>query len=259
MLYAYIGVALVIGLLIGFVTLSIIWLSRRVSQDIRSKTVDVISSYDALLDKRRVELAALEEKIRDAQVPEPETKAAEPVKPERSDMPANSMLSAAERIGNTSYLASDISDTYRRIRSAFNMQPEEALRKITGESTYHPQIGPATKLLQELPYETVFKLSILSEEEQKELLESVISGEGRELLDAYCAAHKRFNAIGFYDYLTGVSEMEPKRPKLHVSPLYAGEHPQDVDVVVDADICEGFQIEADNVLYDYCIKGKELS
>ena len=258
MLYAYIGVALVIGLLIGFVTLSVIWLSKRVSQDIRSKTVDVISSYDALLEKRRGELTELEERLRELKAEMPEEKADKPEKTEKSDMPASSMLSTAERLGNTSYLTSDISDTYRRIRGAFTAEPKEALKKITGGNC-NLREGPAAHLLQELPYETVYKLSILSEEEQKELLETVITGEGRELLDSYCGAHKRFNAIGFYDYLTGVAEMEPKLPKLHVSPMYDGEYPENVDVVVDPDICEGFQIEADNVLYDYCIKGKELS
>ena len=31
-----------------------------------------------------------------------------------------------------------------------------------------------------------------------------------------------------------------------------------VEIIPDEEICEGFQMEADRVLYDYCIKAKEL-
>jgi hypothetical protein len=34
---------------------------------------------------------------------------------------------------------------------------------------------------------------------------------------------------------------------------------ENVDVVADADICDGVQIEADNVIYDFAIKGREIS
>ena len=42
----YIAAAVAVGLLIGFVTLSILWLRRNVSENIRSKTVGLLSVYD---------------------------------------------------------------------------------------------------------------------------------------------------------------------------------------------------------------------
>lgn len=41
--------------------------------------------------------------------------------------------------------------------------------------------------------------------------------------------------------------------------MSGNEYPDGVEVIVDPDICEGFQIEFNNTLYDYCIKGRELS
>lgn len=256
-MYAYIGVALVIGLLIGFVTLSIIWLSKRVSRDIRSKTIDVISSYDALLRKRSQELAELEEKLRKtADVAPVET--VEPEQTEHNDLTGVALLSAAERIGSAAYLDAGVSETYRKIRGGFSVSPIAALRQVMGVSGDYVQ-GPASQLLKQLPYETVYRLSTLSEEEQRQLLETTFDDESIALLQAYCESHRRFDAIGFYDYLVAVAEMEPRPPRLRVSPVFNGPYPPGIEVVVDPDICEGFQIEAGNILYDYCIKGKELS
>lgn len=258
MLYAYIGVALIIGLLIGFVTLSVVWLSKRVTADIRSKTVDVISTYDRLLDSRRSELAELEEKLRAAKESVPVAEQPEPVVQEKQDLPAAAVLNVAKRIGDAAYVGTGMTETYRKIRAGFTQTPMEALARIP-QSARDKKSGAATRLLSELNYETVFKLSILSGEEQLTLLKSVLNPEGCALLDEYTAAHRHFKAIGFYDWLTGKSEAEPHTPVLRVSPEYNGEIPDGVRVQTDADICEGFQIEADNVLYDYCIKGKELN
>lgn len=46
MIYAiYIAAAAVVGVLIGFVVLSVTWLKRTVAKNIRSKTTELISVY----------------------------------------------------------------------------------------------------------------------------------------------------------------------------------------------------------------------
>ena len=60
MIYAiYIAAAAVVGVLNGLVILSIAWLRKSVSNNIRSKTTELISVYDELLEEKSSELAAL--------------------------------------------------------------------------------------------------------------------------------------------------------------------------------------------------------
>lgn len=259
MLYAYIGAAAVVGLLIGFVLLCVIWISRKVSDGIRMRTIDLISAYDTLLEVRSRELAEAEEKIKQRRNA---SEAAEPVavpnQSSESVAPNGSILNAAERIGATGYRDAAIGGTYRKIKNAFRADPAEVLQLL--QKTVEKQAaGPATALLSALPYDIVYRLSTLPGETQSQILQESLSDDGLALFHDYQAAHKQFSAIGFYDYLQSAAAMDPQPPRLRVSPLDRGVYPEGVEVIVDADICEGFQIEFNNTLYDYCIKGKELS
>ena len=119
--------------------------------------------------------------------------------------------------------------------------------------------GPATKLLEELSYDTVFRLSTLAGEDQRTVLEESLSGDALELLKDYCGSHAQFQSIAFYDHLQALAALEPQRPRLWVSPGYRGAVPEGMELIEDPDICEGFQIEAAGSIYDYCVKGRELS
>ena len=115
MIYAiYIAAAAVVGVLIGFVVLSVTWLKKTVAKNIRSKTTELISVYDDLLEEKSRELAALEAK--QAAIPqqsvssrEPETAQAEAV---AATLPASEMLGMAERSGGAVYRDDTVGKTY---------------------------------------------------------------------------------------------------------------------------------------------------
>lgn len=259
MLYAYVGAAAVIGLLIGFVMLCVLWISQKVSNGIRMRTMDLVSAYDTLLETRSRELSEVEAKLEQYHRVSAEQIAAENhLRNTEYTVPSGPILNAAERIGTAAYRDTAIGQTYQKIRSAFQLEPTEILRVLEKESGDR-RVGPATRLLSELPYDTVYQLSTLPGEEQSRLLRESLDKETLALLEEYQTAHKTWSAIGFYDYLQAVAAMEPQKPRLRVSPLYKNEYPEGVEVMVDPDICEGFQIEFNNTLYDYCIKGRELS
>lgn len=259
MLYAYIGAAAVIGLLIGFVLLCVIWISRKVSDGIRAKTLDLVSAYDALLETRSRELAEAEAKLRRCQGTSQAGDSAGFSPPAaEGTAPGGSILNAAEKIGAAAYRDAAVGQTYQKIKGAFRLDPGGILQSLR-ESAGARQVGPATALLEELPYETVYQLSTLPGETQRQILRESLNDGALALLEEYQAAHRAFSAIGFYDYLKAAAAMEPQPPCLRVSPLDQGVYPDDIKVIVDPDICEGFQIEFNNTLYDYCIKGRELS
>lgn len=259
MLYAYIGAAAVVGLLIGFVLLCVIWISRKVSDGIRIRTIDLVSAYDVLLEARSRELEEVEAEIEQHRKALAEKDDAEGhAKDAECTVSSGALLNAAERIGTAAYRDAALGQTYQRIKGAFRIDPAEILRALENECESQ-SAGPATSLLSELSYDTVYQLSTIPGQEQSQLLRECLNEDALALLDDYQATHKAFSAIGFYDYLRAAAAMEPQRPRLRVSTLSKGEYPDGVEVIVDPDICEGFQIEFNNTLYDYCIKGRELS
>lgn len=264
MIYAiYIGAAAVVGLLIGFVALSIVWLRKTVSNNIRSKTVGLISVYDELLEERSQALAELEQESEegpDGPSPLVEHKpdpAAEPSGP--APLRAAELLRLTERSGGAAYRDRAVGSVYLKIRENFSFRLEEILPLCRGTSA--GQSGPAQRLLAQMEFDTVYRLSTLPSEQQTEILRQTLPTDGLALLDSYQSTHTPFLALGFYDYLKSAADMEPRPACLRVpAGIAAGKMTRSgVRIVPDREICEGFQLEKDRLLYDYSIRARELS
>ena len=263
MIYLYVGAAIIVGLLIGFVALSVKIVAEKVSASIRERAAELLSTYDKLVEKKSKELRKLNSAV-DRKTKELEelggtaadiASAQDP----SGDAAANAgyVLNVAEMMGSASYQDPRTGAVYQKIRSNFNHDP---LRVITEVVPGVGEKGPATKILEQLSYDTIFKLSALSEEQQLEVLDESLDYEGRLLLHDYAAKTKKFQAIAFYDHLLNLSQSEPQTVKLKVSPHQRLPLlPSGVEVEVDEDICEGFEIEANNNLYDYCVRKSEIS
>ena len=263
----YLAVAIVIGLMIGFVTLCVIWTVRVVSQSIRGRSISLLSTYDGLLESRSRMLQDLKEELEQTRASLEELRkagspAGETVEPQIQEGDPMAILKAVERVSGTEYRDKDAGAVYRRIRENFSLDPRRvifdlALREGIAEEKR------AGRLLEKLNYDTVYRLSTLPGEDQQTLLAEVLEPEERALLEEYAGLHPRFDSIGFYDFLQARAAEEPGPIYLRVSPTVAAEvalrrFPSQVQVVVDQEICEGFQVEADNMLYDYCIKMREM-
>lgn len=261
MIYAiYIAAAAIVGVLIGLVILSIAWLRKSVSNNIRSKTTELISVYDELLEEKSSELAAL---TRQEEALPGRTEEPLPAQPAQEAQPAAAMraselLNIAERAGGAVYRDDTIGSMYLKIRENFSFRLEELLAAVSGAA--QEMGGTAARLLKCLDYDTVYRLSTMFPEEQINILRETLPTEGITLLEAYIERNRTFCALRFYDHLQALADAEPKPIRLRVP---AGMAPVQmmragVEIIPDEEICEGFQMEADRVLYDYCIKAKEL-
>lgn len=250
----YIAAAVVIGLLIGFVALSIGWLKKTVLRNIRSKTMGLLSVYDELLEQKSLEIQEAEAEKRRleaaAMVPE-ETPIPEDEAPVAAYIPGDMGLGADYRDGN-------LGGVYRKIRQNFSYRVDELVPELTRKAVQGP--GPAERLLQELSWDTVYRLSTLPAEEQIVVLRESLAPEAQQLVEDYNDSAQHFSALEFYDYLRSRAEAEPKPVRLRVSPE-RWERDEDypgLEILADEQICEGFQVEAEHQLYDYCIKAREL-
>lgn len=256
------AVAVVIGVLIGFVTLCVIWTVRVVSQSVRDRSLTLLSTYDGLLEDRSLRLKELDQELERARTELEQLRqsgqADTPVVVEEAaEGDPMAFLKAVERISCTEYRDAGGGTLYRKIRENFDLTPEDVLPAFTVGPVQ--QAGPAGRMLEKLEYEAIYRLSTLPREEQLELLFQVLLPEERELLESYAALHRQFDCIAFYDYLQSRAAEEPGPVCLRVPPTApARTYPGQIRVVVDEEICEGFQVEANNILYDYCVKMREM-
>ncbi len=262
MLTNWLAVAVVVGVLIGFVTLCVVWTARVVGKSVRDRSVTLLSTYDGLLEDRSLRLKELDSEIEQARSELEQLKQEQqavipaPVQETTEEKPM-AFLKVVEQISGTEYRDSGGGTLYRRIRENFSFSPRDVLPAFTAGAVH--QAGPAGKLLGKLDYESIYRLSTLPREEQESVLSQVLSSEERMLLRNYNALHSKFDCIGFYDYLQSRAAEEPGPVYLRVPPTAAaGNYSDRVRVVVDDEICEGFQVEANNMLYDYCVKMREM-
>ncbi|MBR0310971.1 MAG: hypothetical protein IJQ98_01100 [Oscillospiraceae bacterium] len=260
MVFTWIAVAVVAGLLIGFVTLSVIWTARTVDQNIRDRSLELLSTYDELLEDRSRELEALRQELEQlrgelADAREAEPPAVEETAEEPSDAAPSAFLRAAERISATAYQDSGAGRVYRKVREEFAAEPDELLSQLLAQQREEAE----APLFASLDYDTVYRLSTLPEEDQLSLLDEYLPDAEHALLAEYVAAHPRFDAIAFYGEVMTRASDSSREVVIRVADEYAASRcPPDVLVEVDSSICEGFQIEAGNVLYDYAIKTGEI-
>lgn len=148
MAYAiYIAAAAVIGLLIGFVALSVLWLKSTVMKNIRSRTLGLISVYDELLEEKSRELTELAEHDAWQSGKAEETEAAAVgrgnISPRTGEgaeaLSAAQMLQMTERSGGAVYRERTLGSVYRKIRESFAFDPNEILAELEEEKAQTAQ------------------------------------------------------------------------------------------------------------------------
>ena len=264
MVYAvYIAAAAVIGLLIGFVALSVLWLKKTVLKNIRSKTLELISVYDVLLEEKSRRLKELDRQeiteVSGHEETNNEVNADLPKGSDRAGLCASELLGMTERSGGAIYRERMLGELYSKIRSNFSFNTDEIISQLSEKKTSEKE-SPANKILRELNPDTVYRLSELEPEAQVTILREAFGEENAELIDNYLKKHAVFNALDFYDYLLFLAAVKNNSIKLSVPKGAIPERTEygDVTVIPDDEICEGFLLEENNILYDYCIKAREL-
>lgn len=258
----YVAAAAAIGLLIGFVTLSIGWLRKNVMHSIRNKTLSLLDTYDDLLEEKSRELSRLERELSEkgkvlAAQQGAERFAAEENTGTPLEAEAPAVLRAAERAGTASYRDDALGKLYRMIRENFSFHIGDVVASI--DQDWGEAGGPASRLLEALEFDTVYQISTLREEQQAQVLRSSLDGEEAALLEDYLARHRTFKVLEFYDDLKARAEREHQPVRLWV-PGDAGTWEDGrIGVLPDDGICEGFQVEIDHLLYDYSIRTRELN
>ena len=265
MAWVFIGATVMVGLLIGFVTLAIVLISQKVSVSIRDKASSLISTYDEIIRDRSEMLNELNNGIdnlleirntlsEEIQLAKNYRTSDNSV--ESTPLSPTVLLNAAEQLGVSEYTPSHTGDIYQRIRQGFDRSPYDIIRELVPDIDSD---SDAACLFDGLDYDLVYKLSVMPEENQLDILNDALNPEELAIVNSFMENRKHFQIIEFYDWLKEQREKEPHRIKLRISPNERNRaYPGKVEVFVDPEILEGFQIEVNNRVYDYCVKKREI-
>ncbi len=152
---------------------------------------------------------------------------------------------------------------YLKIRSAFQENPARVLKEFPKEFASGEKVTQYKEMQEKLSFDTVYKISCLQEEQQKEVLREVFSEEERAILDQYEASLLfPFSVTEFVLYLKAkcrelddtvyLFAREPERLGLSATS-------EQLKLCKDENLCEGFQIMQGNRLYDYGLRSSEMT
>ena len=226
----------------------VVLLSSGVLQRLKKEVFRYIKVYNAYLEEAATKD---EEKAEDTDLR---------IKEETIGLPADPAIPFIAQ--NAPMQKQDFFADYLKIRSAFQANPVQVLKEFPKEN---PSVGNATlynEMLNKLSFDSVYKISCLQEEQQKEVLREVFTEEERVVLTEYEETLTYpFSVTEFVLYLKAKSReaddtvylfaREPER--LGVTPTS-----EQLKLCRDENLCEGFQVMQGNRLYDYGLRSSEM-
>lgn len=248
----FLAVAITMILLIGFVLVVLRSLTISAGIRIRADMVKLLESYDRIIETKSREIQRLQQEL-DAVSAKPESTVAVTAGHTSEDgkaMPAMSIPEAVE------YRHATLGGSYGTIRDHFFLSEQDQqtlVEQVAQEENGTPRGAAAAALRQSLSYDTVFRMALLSPEEQLRLLDTSLSDEDWTLLRDFCEEQRDqpFSVTRFCDWLEERSVLESDEIRVRGS----DETPSDGR----PRICEGVQIMVGSKLYDYSINEREIS
>lgn len=254
----FIVVMLVILLMNGFLFMVFKGIVVNVGKLAQNNTVQQLSVYDELIEKKEQKLRQLHEELSTKKTwisSDDEQKLSSIIIP-----PINYFA-----IPEGDYLDADyFLQNYRTIRECFGVNCTQRIKEVLeeyGASVYSSLI---MGILEHFSLEERFNLCTLEEEEQLQVLKEVLNDEERVVLEEYLTLHGSFDCVAFFDWL------ERDAPRTDPC-IFIRTCRQDQDfmrvanidsrirIQYDSTICEGLQIIMQNKLYDYSILKREIN
>lgn len=249
-------IVMVILTAFAFIALRIV--AASITGRIKDSVVKHLQSYDTLIQRKEAELAAITNEINRGQNRSSEEFAGKIIS---SQTVANIFLPP-----NSQFLNNDFSKDYRQLKERFSFNKEkvaEEVKKIDaeisimseGKTDYQVVVG----ILDKLTFDSIFRLSILEDYEQIEIIQQVLDDNENLILDEFISQNANFDCTKFYHWLDMKKlSLDKSIRVLSTDETHSQGLPENVRFILDKNLCEGFQIRVGNKLYDYGIRKCEL-
>ncbi len=242
----------------AFMAVAIKQITVTLKRQLREDAAVVMGTYDSLMEKKSRQLRALNRELAKARKNAAQT---EP-KPAAAQSPAVSQTNPIEGIGmmaGVRWKPKDLGSMYRAIHQGFRLDYDQILNQA-GRGAKETVPSPAQQLLDSLSFDTFCSLATLPGEKQYEILDSALSGKQKQLLLEYTAGEPSVQSVAFYSYLKALAKEQDSRIAVRVAQgVNLDRIPDGVTAEFSPDLCEGIQIVAGGLLYDYSITERELN
>ncbi|MDO4269107.1 MAG: hypothetical protein Q4C73_11600 [Eubacteriales bacterium] len=255
MLYIFIAVLLVLAAMNLFMLFVLRQMVRLTGKQVERDAGRLFGMYDELIEKRSRQLEELElEMERIGRLPGLSGSA--DTGAEKNPLPVQ--LSAGTKAAP--YQDESFSRTYRKIKTEFSFSPGQlarALKDQEEESEAEKALRQTLNSLEELlDFDNLYRLSVLSSEQQETLLKELFSREEAALFHQWGQTQGSRDIVRFADWvkaekerLDGKMTVQIPASTLAAAPADSG----DICYQEDSSICEGARIVYKGRMYDYSI------
>lgn len=250
----FVASVLVMLVMIAFMTLVVISLSQKLGKKIRDNVIRDLSSYDLLIKNKTAVIEQLNRELLDKKE---ELRGAKAVS--FKDSKKASSINATALSGNEhGFIHRSFVDDYRTIRASFDFDKQRILTDISQikvNSSAKELQDVLKKILEKLTFESVYKMSSLSQESQLEILKECFDEKEKHIINQFLQENNSFDIIEFYSWLKNIymSVDDTIYVKSFEDANYSVPE-KNVSVEVADDICDGMQVVYQNRLFDYSLQ-----
>ena len=156
----------------------------------------------------------------------------------------------------------DFFQDYRKLREVFATDVNQVIAQLPKQNKANSEkYALFAGMVDSLSFDTLYEISSLPSQIQLEILREAFGKKEREVLETYLEQTEQdFDCARFYTYLKSKKAEHDNTIYCYVGSGHAGlqQTKTKVELCVDEEICEGFQLLHGNLLYDYGVRSSEL-
>lgn len=227
---------------------------KKINSQTKLYFVDKLQEYDYLIDQKEERLNQINKEIKEKELKREDGNTSINGKSYEFDYQIIDLLN------KTQYQDKNIFEMSKKIDEKFNIDYvallTEFLSNVKEDGTY----SFCKNLRAKFTSDIIYKLKVMSNEEQKEYLKTFLLEEEYQIYKLYCDLNEKGDLDGFLDYLNEL--MDLNNPMVFV---YVGKREENYDylskyikTIYSKDIYKGIRIIYRNRIYDYSLNERNV-
>ena len=227
---------------------------KKINSQTKLYFVDKAQEYDYMIDEKIEKLSKINQELKEKELNK-----------EEKDNSINSNnyefdYQIIDLLNKTKYQDKNIFEINKMIDEKFDIDYvgllKEFLKNVQDDEAYKF----VTNLRNKFTSDIIYKLKVLSDNEQIELLNKNLDNKELEIYKAYLTTNKKFNLDSFIDYLNELVDLNNPNITVYVGNKtenydYLSEH---IKTIYSKDIYKGIKIIYRNKIYDYSLNERNV-
>ena len=227
---------------------------KKINSQTKLYFVDKVQEYDYMIDEKIEKLSKINQELKEKELNKEE---------DNNSINSNNYefdYKIIDLLNKTKYQDKNIFELNKMIDDKFDIDYvsllKEFLKNVKDDGTYKFVMNLRNKFNSDI----IYKLKILTDEEQVELLNKNLDETEKEIYNAYLKINKKHNLDSFIDYLNELVDLNNPSITVYVGNKnenydYLSEH---IKTIYSKDIYKGIKIIYKNKIYDYSLNERNV-